>query len=218
MNRRRAFSLLEVLVAIALFGIAAAGLLMAVSPTYDALAQLSDSTSDAGDLELVRNVAEAATTRQAALEGGVFALPAGDEVSWKMDLESTLTEGLYLVRLHATRGDRTPLDYEYLHFEPRWRDTGEEAPRWLQHSFGSGGGGGGGGGGPGAPGAGNNRGDGRDRGRGQGADQGQGNNRTDGRGQGGQGQAVGQGQSGAQGGGRQQARPGGGGARGGGGR
>lgn len=196
--KRRAFTLLEVLIATALFAIAAAGLLMAVSPTYDALAQLSDTTSDAGDLELVRAVAEASANREAALEGGSFALPSGDAVDWTLTLTPTDTECLYLVNLHATRGDRSPLDYEYLHFEPGWRDTSEEAPRWLTHSFGSGGGGGGGGV---APGGGNARGRGQGRGNGQnGQGQGRGQNgsgqgRNGRNGQAGQGSGQGRGQS-----------------------
>lgn len=198
---KRAFSLLEVLVAIALFGIASAGMLMAVGPTYDALFRISNTASDAGDLELIKTVVESSADRATVLGGGEFALPSGDTAVWDVGIESTETEGLYLVRLHAARGDLAPLDYEYLHFEPGWRDPAEERPRWLQHSFGSGAGGGGGG----AP-AGGGRGQGEGRqgqgrgqeqgqaGRGQGRGQGQ-QDRGQGRGQG-QGQGRGQGQGG----------------------
>ena len=219
-RRRRAFSLLEVLVATAIFGIAAAGLLMAVSPTYDALSRLSAAGGDAGDLELVKGVVEASADRQTVLNGGDFSLPSGDAVGWKVDLEATDTEGMYLVRLHATRGDREPLDYEYLHFEPNWRDQGEERPRWLQHTFGTGGGAGGGGGGaPGGPPGRNNNDPGR--GQGQQGQQGQGRGQNAGQGQGRQGQGQGQGRGqgqpgqGGQGQGRGQGGVTGGGARGG---
>lgn len=135
---RRAFSLLEVLIATAVFGIAAAGLLMAVGPTYDALFRISNTSSDAGDLELVKGVVEATTSRDTLLAGGNFALPSGDPVGWTVELQPTTTEAMFLVHLTATRGEREPLDYQYLHFEPRWMEAADEKPRWLPHTFSAG--------------------------------------------------------------------------------
>lgn len=204
MKKSAGFSLLEVLIATALFGLAAAGLLMSFSPTYDALSRLSNTTSDAGDLELLKGVVEASPDRATVLNGGTFSLPSGDSVSWKVDLEPTDTEAMYLVRLNATRDSGDPLDYEYLHFEPNWRDQSEERPRWLQHSFGSGGGGGGGGGGGQGPGGQQGQGRGNRNQNGQNNQQGQngrGQNGRGGQGQQGQGQGR-QGRGGQQGQGR----------------
>lgn len=148
MNRRRAFSLMEVLVAIALFGLAAAGLFMALQPANEALVNLSELPDDTGSLEIVRAVAEASSDRTVLAGGGEVPLPTGVVVRWRAELENTAVESLYRVSLTGERDGAPPLLATYLHFEPRWAEASEGAPQWLPHTSGTTAGGG-------APGAGN---------------------------------------------------------------
>lgn len=140
MNRRpgprrpRAFTLLEVLVATALFGLAAAGLLMAFAPTYEALFRLSGGSGDAGDLEVVKALVAASRNRDALSQGGDTRLPDGRKLNWSVELTPTETEALFLVRLTAEREHDGPLAAEYLHFEPNWLLATDEKPRWLAHT------------------------------------------------------------------------------------
>ena len=140
---RSAFSLLEVLVAIAIFGLAAAALFMALGPTYDALFRLSNATNDEGDLEIVKAFVEATQDRSTLAGGGTRQLPGGGEASWAADVSPTDTEALFLVRLTLTRTDGTSVVSNYLHFEPLWMDASSGPPKWLPHTGGGIAGGGG---------------------------------------------------------------------------
>ncbi len=133
MSGRRAFSLIEVLVAAGLFGLAAAGLFMALQPVTAALVGLSEQPDDAGALAIVRAVAEAAPDRAALTQGGEVPLPTGVMVTWRATLEPTNVEALYAVTLVGERDGAPPLRAGYLHFEPRWAEPSEGAPQWLEH-------------------------------------------------------------------------------------
>lgn len=132
--RRAAFTLMEVLVATALFGLAAASLLLAFTPTHEALFRLSNTTRDAGDLEIAKALAASAKDREALLKGADTSLPDGRALRWRAAVEPTETEALFLVRLDAERDGDTPLRAEYLHFEPKWLLPDDEKPRWLAHA------------------------------------------------------------------------------------
>lgn len=224
-RKQKAFTLIEVLIAVALFGLAAAGLLSSLVPVQDALHRLSMTTRDSGDLELVTGLVAASDTREKVLQGGETTFPDGRSMVWKADITPTETDGLFRVALRCERGDESPLVLEYLHFDPRWADPAAEAPRWLAHTGGgnaaSAAGAAGGGGRPGGNNAGGGRGQGgQGGGRGQGGQGGQpgqgGGRGQGGAGQGGQGGRPGGGQQGGgQGGGGGQGRPSGGGAGGG---
>ncbi len=134
-----AFTLLEVLVAVALFGLAVATLLASVAPVQEALFRLSFSTRNAGDLELAKAIAESSKDRATLLAGGASALPDGRSMQWRVELEPTTTEMLFLVRLTADIADGDTLRSDYLRFDPRWSDPTGEKPRWLEHSASGGG-------------------------------------------------------------------------------
>lgn len=137
MSRRRAFSLMEVLIAIALFGLAAAGLFMALQPAQEALVTLSEQPDDTGSLEIVRSVAEMSLDRSSLASGGEVPLPTGVTVRWSAELENTAVEALYRVTLTGERDGAPPLRATYLHFEPRWAEASEGTPQWLPHLSGA---------------------------------------------------------------------------------
>jgi type II secretion system protein I len=130
---RKAFSLMEVLFAIAIFGAATAALLSAMTPAYDELFRLSNQSATAGDIEVMKAMIEASPNYSTITQGGAAALPDGRKVEWKAELEPTSTEALFLVKLRAT-ADNDTFAAEYLHFEPRWLQPGAERPRWLRHT------------------------------------------------------------------------------------
>lgn len=131
--RRSAFSLIEVLFAIAIFGAATAALFSAMTPAYEELHRLSNEPATAGDIEVLKSMFEASPNYAAATQGGEVSLPDGRQVAWHATLTPTTTEALFVVLLEATAGEET-YRAEYLHFEPRWLEPGAERPRWLQHS------------------------------------------------------------------------------------
>lgn len=139
---RSAFSLIEVLVAIALFGLATAALFSAVAPVHEALFRLSSSTRDAGDLEIAKAIAESSKDRNTLTQGGDAALPDGRSMAWRAVLEPTDVEALFLVHLTVDISGAGSLKSDYLRFDPRWLDPTAEKPRWLAHSGGNPGGGG----------------------------------------------------------------------------
>lgn len=136
MRVRRAFTLIEVLLASALFGLAAAGLFMALQPAHDALVRLSETTADTGALAVVRAIAESSRDRAALEAGGDAPLPGGEVVRWRATPELTGTEYLYCVRLTGERAGAPPLTATYLHFEPRWAEASEGTAQWLEHEAG----------------------------------------------------------------------------------
>ena len=148
---RPAFTLLEVLAATAIFGIATAGLFMAFAPTHEALFRLSNIASDDGDLEIAKAFAADAPDRDTLLRGLDTTLPDGRTLRWRAEITPTDTEALFRVFLTAERDGAPPLTADYLHFEPRWLLPTDEKPRWLTHSASSPSAPPGGGGTPGKP-------------------------------------------------------------------
>lgn len=130
----RGFSLMEVLVATALFGMAVVGLFMALHPVRDSLVNLSERSDDAGVLEILRSVVNASPDRAALSVGGDVPLPTGKTVRWRASLENTADEALYRVTLTGERDGMPLVRASYLRFEPKWAEASEGAPQWLAHS------------------------------------------------------------------------------------
>jgi prepilin-type N-terminal cleavage/methylation domain-containing protein len=144
MSIRKAFTLIEVLAATALFGLAVAALFMAFVPTHDALHRLSTASGDTAERELVRVIAEASADRATLLRGGDVPLPGGGTLRWKATVEPTAVEALFRLNLTTWRAEAEPETTEYLHFNPRWLEASDGKPQWLEHSAGTPGTGGGG--------------------------------------------------------------------------
>lgn len=132
MRTRRAFTLMETLLAVALFGLAAAALLIAYSPVQDALFRLSERREDSDTMELVRLAVETVSDRTALDKGGDCPLPDGRTVRWTATLAPTNTEAVFLVRLAVGQPGGDSRTMEYLRFDPRWLDASAPPPQWLR--------------------------------------------------------------------------------------
>ena len=136
--RRRAFTLLEVLLATAVFGLAAAALLAAYGPVQEALFRLDREQASMGERELVRAAAEVSPDRATLLAGGLTPLPSGRSCRWSAEITPTATEALFRITLSGESQDGASWKSEYLRFEPRWLNSEDEPPQWLRPATGAG--------------------------------------------------------------------------------
>ncbi len=121
---RRGFTLVEVLLALGVFALAAAAFTAALTTGVEVLTRIS--RQDQLDLEarfVLRQVA-AITDEELLKDGGTFALPGEREVSWEASLEPTSTLGLFAVEI---RLEQPPLEVE-----PSWRRVEPlESTLWI---------------------------------------------------------------------------------------
>ncbi len=128
MNRRRAFSLMETLVAAAVFGLAVTGLLMAVNNLYRGLAASAQDSADTLDREGVRHAALARPSVAALLAGGTMTTPDGRALTWRAALAPTEATGLHRLTLEYASGARSGVS-RLLVFKPEWSDPKIAAAR-----------------------------------------------------------------------------------------
>ena len=132
MTPRRAFTLVETLVAIALFSMAAAVLLMSVNNLMRGLSRADDSTSSGFLREFVLREALAKKSREEVLRGGDLTVPDGARLRWTAEVTSEETADLHrlVVRFLPPGVDSgTEAVIRTLAYKPEWSDPGERSAR-----------------------------------------------------------------------------------------
>lgn len=105
MSARRAFTLLETLVAIALFGMAAAVLVMSVTTLMQAFSLAGDSSEADFIREFALRAAEGKRTAGEVEQGGELMTPDGEVLRWKGEVFPEDSMDLYRLTLTVS-GDR----------------------------------------------------------------------------------------------------------------
>lgn len=128
--RRAGFTLIEVLVALAIFALAAVVLGAAyvnILTSYDAVSRRSEHEQD---LRLVRAAVLAEPDREVVEKGGDFALPGSRPARWTATVEPGTVADLFQVKLRCEipePGRPTPWVREEVFFllRPTWSDPAE---------------------------------------------------------------------------------------------
>ena len=128
---RRAFTLVEVLVSLAIFAIAAVVLAAAYLNVIGGLASLNHRQQQEEDWKFVRTMVLSQPERQAVEAGGRLSLPDGRSLTWQGKVESTEVANLFRVTLTADApafgSIREPWHREQslVLLRPAWSDAGE---------------------------------------------------------------------------------------------
>ncbi|MDR2844659.1 MAG: type II secretion system GspH family protein, partial [Puniceicoccales bacterium] len=120
--KRRAFTLLEVVVALGIFSMMAAVLLEAVIQVEEALAETLETGGREEAKSFVLRRVLAATSRDAVSGGGSFALENGASVSWSVSLEETTVPDLHLVTLSLEWASNDAEEVRLWAYRPEWSD------------------------------------------------------------------------------------------------
>lgn len=133
-RHRSGFTLLEVLLATALFALSSTALVQVVLNTLSALNAQPRWSSDAVDLAFVIDQIEAIDTRSRLEEGGTLTSPSGQVVHWSASSEPTDIIDLHAIQLrlewqpseeHPSREDRKKLYW----YRPWLSEPSERAAR-----------------------------------------------------------------------------------------
>jgi len=122
---RRAFTLLEVVVAAALFGLATTALLATVSHFTEALARVTNAPADDAEIRFVMSVILRQPSAAAVRGGGSCALPDGGRVRWSVDLTETATPDLQRLEVSLWKDERTGprlIRVKRLAYRPQWSE------------------------------------------------------------------------------------------------
>lgn len=131
MSSRRAFTLPETLVAIALFGLAASVLLMSVGNLMRGLARAEDSPKEIFLREFVLREALSKKSREELVLGGELMTPEGERLRWSAEVASCETADLHRLSLRfrspsEARGDVVIVTLAY---KPEWSDPAVRSAR-----------------------------------------------------------------------------------------
>lgn len=99
MKRRRGFSLIEVLIALAILGIGIAALAQAVVNAVRATSAMESVDTIFHDVEFTVRQAILVTDREQFLSGGEIPLPDGTRARWDATIQETKTLDLFRVAL-----------------------------------------------------------------------------------------------------------------------
>ncbi len=128
-NRRAGFTLAEVLIALAIFGLTATMLLQIVANVQTAIIDMRDESARAEAKRFVLRRVMAATTIEAVQTGGSVTLDGGDNVNWTAQLEQTDLPDLHQVALTFNWGDGTAETMTLSAFRPEWSDATQRSAK-----------------------------------------------------------------------------------------
>lgn len=130
---KRGFSLIECLVAIGLFGIAVAVLMMSVSNLMHAISPHDESAEMRFRYEYVMRCVREAPTREAIARGGDLTTPDGVAIRWRGRVEPAETADLHRLTVEFTPNtpDMKPATttLHALVLNPKWSDPAERESR-----------------------------------------------------------------------------------------
>jgi prepilin-type N-terminal cleavage/methylation domain-containing protein len=120
---RRAFTLLEVTVALAVFALMAVALLGAVFNVQEAMLHARADGGGHGEaLQLVMRRVLSATARDAAQAGGSMTIASGGAVSWTVGLADTTLPDLHHAVIELVWDDDTAETFTLWVYRPEWSD------------------------------------------------------------------------------------------------
>ena len=130
MRCRRAFTLLEVLMALTLFALAAVVLASAYINVLNAYAVAARSTQGEADVRFAREQLMQETDCKQAEEGGEFTSTSGRRVRWSAKIEPTALPDLFTVNFTCESSDSATLTPErttqvFRLLRPSWSDPAE---------------------------------------------------------------------------------------------
>lgn len=131
--RYRGFTLVEVLVSLAIFAVAATVLATAYLNVIGGYATLARRQQQEEDWNFVRSLVLTQPERTELEKGGRLTLPDGRPVSWTLKIEETEIADLFRVTLHTdapaggTNAAREPWEREqtFMLLRPTWSDAAD---------------------------------------------------------------------------------------------
>jgi prepilin-type N-terminal cleavage/methylation domain-containing protein len=125
--RRRAFTLIEVMIAVGVFALMAVVLVGAVAQIQEAIFETRADSGKEEFRQFVMRRALGATDRDKFLAGGAAALPDGSSVNWSVIIEPTSIPDLHEVTIDLTWGDSASESLFLRAYRPEWSDADERS-------------------------------------------------------------------------------------------
>jgi len=131
MNSRRhrfqAFTLIEVLISLAIFAMAAIGLAVAYLNVLSGYQSVARRQEGEEEWKLLRTIILSEPDREKVVAGGQLPLPDNTSLQWSATIESTAVADLFAVTVKselaaAGNGDARPREEKILLLRPRWSD------------------------------------------------------------------------------------------------
>lgn len=131
-NGKRGFTIIEVMLALALFGVAVTTFTAAYLNIINAIAAIQVDQAYEQDLSMIRLAALSSVQIEDLEEGGEVYTGSHGEASWKVEYEPTLVADLFKVRLLVEILDKEKdemKEVEEVHYltRPTWSDPVERA-------------------------------------------------------------------------------------------
>ncbi len=127
MRCARAFSLAELIIAMALFALAATVLSQSILNALTALNQVQYGESSLRDFVYARQKILSIEDRDILTEGGEFVAPSGNKLDWKAEISATDVLDLHQLDVTIERrseaGPEVPFVGKYYVLRPRWSET-----------------------------------------------------------------------------------------------
>ena len=129
---RRGFTIIEVMLALALFGVAVTTFTAAYLNIINAIAAIQVDQAYEQDLSMIRLAAFSSVLVEDVEEGGEVFTGSHGEASWKVEYEPTLVADLFRVRLlmevlDKEKGEMKEVEEVHYLTRPTWSDPVERA-------------------------------------------------------------------------------------------
>jgi len=129
---RRGFTIIEVMLALALFGVAVTTFTAAYLNIINAIAAIQVDQAYEQDLSMIRLAAFSSELVEDVEEGGEVFTGSHGEASWKVEYEPTLVADLFRVRLlmevlDKEKGEMKEVEEVHYLTRPTWSDPVERA-------------------------------------------------------------------------------------------
>ncbi len=124
-SRPRAFTLIEVLVSLGIFALAAVVLAVSYLNVVGAYQSSRQRLQDEEDWKMFRAAIIAEPDRAKLEQGGRLPLPANRNLEWRVRIEPTEIADLFTVVLSAREGSAPPREQRLMLLRPDWSEPGE---------------------------------------------------------------------------------------------